>query len=101
MSSRCYPLGFAICRVFPEALKKYRYEGKKARLHVGYDLLLEPPQARPASCVPALDDEQAAAKMAKSKQQKARKRKRYQDNWWNAAAAWQEGDNPSDNDDGH
>ena len=94
MSSRCYPLGFAICRLCPEALKKYGYEGnkRKARLHVGYDQLLEPPPARPASGAPALDEEQAAAKISNSKLQKARKRRRYEKN--KNAADRQKGDKP-------
>ena len=46
-SSRAYPLGFALCRVFPEALKKYKYEGQKRRLNKGFNVDLLPPPARP------------------------------------------------------
>ena len=46
-SSRAYPLGFALCRVFPEALTKYKYEGQKARLNKGFNVDLLPPPARP------------------------------------------------------
>ena len=49
-------------------------------MHVGYDQLLEPPVARPAHGAPVLDEEQAAAKIANSKQKKAKKRQRYMDN---------------------
>ena len=51
-SSRAYPLGFALLSAHPSEMKKYNYEGSRARLHVGFDEELRGPvQTFARSCV--------------------------------------------------
>ena len=52
-SSRAYPLGFALLSAHPSEMKKYNYEGSRARLHVGFDEKLEMPPARPKKAAPS------------------------------------------------
>ena len=72
-----YPVGFVIGRLPFHGLKKYGYEGQKARLLLGFDEKLEPPPARPLR---SGTEEVAAAYRREQvlRQQRESKRTRYQ-----------------------